>query len=98
MASTRTAAAIRPVESAELASWLGLVNQFRYWQDDLEALRFDDTLRPAGEPVLRLRAWAAGGKLAGGGGGALRGAGSGDAPRAPGLGGAPPAHRRPGFG
>ena len=54
MASTRAALVIRPLEPADLEQWLELVNQFQYWQDDVEALRFDDTLRPAGEPVLRL--------------------------------------------
>ena len=98
MASTRTAAAIRPVESAELTSWLRLVNQFRYWQDDLEALRFDDTLRPAGEPILRLGAWTADGTLVGVAEAALSEDGSRYAARASGLVGVAPEHRRRGLG
>jgi hypothetical protein len=65
MANTRTTFVIRPVEPADLASWLSLVNQVRYWQDDVEALQFDETLRPPDEPMLRLGAWTADGALAG---------------------------------
>ena len=98
MASTRTAVAIRPVEPAELTSWLRLVNQFRYWQNDLEALRFDDTLRPAGEPILRLGAWTADGTLVGVAEAALSEDGSRYAARASGLVGIAPEHRRRGLG
>jgi GNAT superfamily N-acetyltransferase len=98
MASTRAEIAIRPVEPAELASWLGLVNEFRYWQDDVEALRFDDTLRPEGEPVLRLGAWAADGTLAGVAEAVLSEDGSRHQDRAMGLVGLAPAYRRQGLG
>jgi ribosomal protein S18 acetylase RimI-like enzyme len=98
MASTRTALVIRPVEPADLAAWLGLVNQFRYWQDDVEGLRFDDTLRPADEPVLRLGAWTADGALAGVVEAALSEDGSRYEDRAAGVVGIAPAYRRQGLG
>jgi mycothiol synthase len=89
---------IRPVEPADLASWLSLVNQVRYWQDDVEAVRFDDTLRPADEPILRLGAWTADGALAGVAEAALSEDGSRYENRAAGLVGVAPAHRRHGLG
>jgi len=89
---------IRPVEPADLASWLGVVNEVRYWQDDLEALSFDDTLRPAGEPILRLGAWTAEGALAGVAEAVLSEDGSRYADRAVGLVGVPPPYRRQGLG
>jgi ribosomal protein S18 acetylase RimI-like enzyme len=98
MAKTQTGMVIRPVESTELASWLSLVNQVRYWQDDVEALRFDDTLRPPAEPILRLGAWTADGTLAGVAEGALSEDGSRYEDRARGLVGVAPAYRRQGLG
>jgi len=98
MASTRAALVIRPIEAADLVSWLGLVNQFRYWQDDVEALRFDDTLRPAEEPLLRLGAWTGDGALAGVAEAALSSDGSRYEDRAVGLVGIAPAYRRQGLG
>jgi len=98
MASTRTAVVIRPVEPADLVPWLGLVNQFRYWQDDVEAVRFDDTLRPAAEPVLRLGAWTADGALAGVAEAVLSEDGSRYQDRAAGLVGVAFAYRRQGLG
>jgi GNAT superfamily N-acetyltransferase len=98
MASTRTAAVIRPVEAADEASWLGRVNQFRYWQDDLHELRFDDTLRPRDEPLLRLGAWTVDGVLAGVAEAALSEDGSRHKDRAAGLVGVAPANRRQGLG
>jgi GNAT superfamily N-acetyltransferase len=89
---------IRPVESTDLASWLTLVNQVRYWQDDVEAVRFDDTLRPPDEPVLRLGAWAADGALAGVAEAALSEDGSRYEDRAAGLVGVAPVFRRQGLG
>jgi GNAT superfamily N-acetyltransferase len=89
---------IRPVEPADLATWLRLVNQVRYWQDDVEAVRFDDTLRPADEPILRLGAWTADGALAGVAEAALSEDGSRYENRAAGLVGVAPAHRRHGLG
>jgi GNAT superfamily N-acetyltransferase len=98
MASTRAAVEIRPVEPADLESWLSLVNQFRYWQDDVEALQFDDTLRPVGEPLLRLGAWTEAGALAGVAEALLSEDGSRHADRARGLVGIAPAYRGQGLG
>ena len=81
-----------------MAAWLNLVNQVRYWQDDVEALRFDDTLRPAEEPILRLGAWTADGSLAGVAEAALSEDGSRYQDRAAGLVGVAPPHRRQGLG
>ena len=98
MASTRTAFVIRPAEPADLASWLSLVNQVRYWQDDVEALQFDETLRPPDEPILRLGAWTTDGALAGVAEAALSEDGSRYQDRAAGLVGIAPAYRRQGLG
>jgi len=98
MAGTRTGIVIRPVEPADLVPWLGLVNQVRYWQDDVEALHFDDSLRPPDEPILRLGAWTADGALAGVAEAALSEDGSRYQDRAAGLVGVAPAHRRHGLG
>jgi GNAT superfamily N-acetyltransferase len=98
MASTRARVVIESVEPADLGSWLGLVNEFRYWQDDLEALRFDDSLRPAGEPVLRLAAWTADRDLAGVAEAVLSEDGSRHQDRAMGLVGIASAYRRQGLG
>src|ERR1700693_1280847 len=49
------------VERAYVVSWLALVTQVRSGEDDVEALRSDDTRRPPDEPILRLEAWAADG-------------------------------------
>jgi ribosomal protein S18 acetylase RimI-like enzyme len=98
MASTRAGVVLRPVEPADLTAWLSLVNQVRYWQDDVEALRFDDTLRPPDEPILRLGAWSADGALAGVALAALSEDGSRYEDRAAGLVGVAPAYRRQGLG
>src|SRR2546423_1485331 len=98
MASMRVAVTIRPVEPADLGAWLGLVNQVRYWQDDVEALRFDDTLRPADEPLLRLGAWTADGDLAGAAEAVLSEDGSRWDDRAAGLVGIASPYRRQGLG
>lgn len=98
MANTGTAVIIRPVASAEVSPWLDLVNRFRYWQDDADALRFDDSLRPPDEPILRLGAWTADGTLAGVAEAALSEDGSRYQDRAAGLVGVAPAHRRRGLG
>ena len=98
MASARTGIVIRPLEPADLVPWLGLVNQVRYWQDDVEALRFDDSLRPADEPILRLGAWTGDGALAGVAEAALSEDGSRYHDRASGLVGVALAHRRHGLG
>src|ERR1700731_2877834 len=98
MANTRTAFVIRPVEPADLASWLRLVNQVRYWQDDVVALQFDETLRPPDEPLLRLGAWTIDDELAGVAEAALSEDGSRYEDRAAGLVGVAPAYRRQGLG
>jgi mycothiol synthase len=98
MASTRTGVVIRPVDPVELVSWLGLVNQVRYWPDDIEALRFDDTLRPPEEPVLRLGAWTTDLALVGVAEAVLSEDGSRHEDRAMGLVGVAPAYRRHGLG
>jgi ribosomal protein S18 acetylase RimI-like enzyme len=98
MSSTRADVVIRSVAPAELASWLELVNRARYWQDDLEALRFDDTLRPAEEPVLRLGAWTPDGALVGVAEARLSEDGSRYEDRVAGLVGVAPTHRRQGLG
>jgi ribosomal protein S18 acetylase RimI-like enzyme len=89
---------LSPVEPADLTAWLSLINQVRYWQDDVEALRFDDTLRPPDEPILRLAAWSADRVLAGVAEAALSEDGSRYENRAAGLVGVAPAYRRQGLG
>lgn len=98
MARTGTAFQIRSVDAGELDSWLGLVNRARYWQDDRESLSFDDTLRPTGEPFLRVGAWTADGTLAGVGEARLSEDGSRFEDRAQGLVGVVPAFWRQGLG
>ena len=98
MASARTSTVIRPVEPAKLVPWLGLVNQFRYWQDDIGELRFDDSLRPSDEPLLRLGAWTLDGGLAGVAEATLSEDGSRYEDRSAGLVGVAPAYRRQGLG
>src|SRR5256885_14936883 len=56
---------IRPVTGEEVKPWLDLANQHRHWQEDVPGFLFEETLRPAGEPALRLGAWAAEGEVAG---------------------------------
>jgi mycothiol synthase len=98
MAATRMDVVIRPVQRSELPAWLGLANQVRYWQDDVEALLFDDSLRPAEEPVLRLAAWTADRTLAAVAEAALSEDGSRYEDRAAALVGVAPAYRRQGLG
>jgi GNAT superfamily N-acetyltransferase len=56
---------IRPVKAEELKPWLDLANQYRHWQEDVPGFRFEETLRPTGEPSLQLGGWTADGALAG---------------------------------
>ena len=98
MANTGTAVVIRPVAPTEVESWLTLVNQFRYWQDDVNALRFDDSLRPPDEPILRLGARTSDGTLVGVAEAALSEDGSRYENRAAALVGVAAAHRRRGLG
>jgi GNAT superfamily N-acetyltransferase len=81
-----------------MAAWLTTVNQFRYWQDDLDDLYFDDALRAADEPFLRLGAWTADGALAGVAEAALSEDGSRYENRTAGLVGVVPRYRRRGLG
>jgi GNAT superfamily N-acetyltransferase len=98
MASARMATVIRQVGPADMAAWVAGANQFRYWQDDLEDLRFDDTLRPPEEPLLRLGAWVPDGGLVGVAQAALSEDGSRYENRTAGLVGVAPAYRRQGLG
>jgi GNAT superfamily N-acetyltransferase len=56
---------IRPIKAEELKPWLDLANRYRLWQEDVEGFLFEETLRPADEPTLRLGAWTPEGELAG---------------------------------
>ncbi len=93
MAKTGTAFSIRPIEQPDLKPWLDLANAVRYWQEDVEELLFDETLRPPGEPVLRLGAWTVDGQLAAVAGAALSEDGSRYEDRASGLVGVAAAYR-----
>jgi GNAT superfamily N-acetyltransferase len=98
MGAARTAFEIRSVEPPDLESWLDLVNQFRRWQNDTEDLVFDQTLRPADEPLLRIGAWATDGKLAGAAEAVLSEDGSRFEDRAQGFVGVATPYRRQGLG
>jgi len=89
---------IRPVETQELKPWLDLANQFRHWQEDVPGFLFEETLRPANEPSLRLAAWTAEGALAGMAEAALSEDGAPFTDRARGFVAVAPAYRRQGLG
>jgi GNAT superfamily N-acetyltransferase len=89
---------IRPIETEELGPWLHLANQFRHWQTDLNDFLFEETLRPADEPTLRLGAWTAEGVLAGTAEAALSDDGAKLTDRAQGFVAVAPAYRRQGLG
>jgi GNAT superfamily N-acetyltransferase len=89
---------IRPVETEELKPWLDLANQFRHWQEDVKGFLFEETLRPADEPTLRLSAWTGGGVLAGMAEAALSEDGARLTDRASGFAAVAPAYRRQGLG
>src|SRR2546423_8292036 len=89
---------IRPVTGEEVKPWLDLANQHRHWQEDVPGFLFEETLRPAGEPALRLGAWAAEGELAGMAQASLSEDGSPFTDRAQGFVAVAPAYRRPGVG
>lgn len=89
---------IRPVRSEELKSWLDLANQYRLWQEDVEGFLFEETLRPANEPVLRLAGWTPGGELAGMAEAALSEDGAPYTDRAQVFIAVAPAYRRQGLG
>jgi len=89
---------IRPVETEELKPWLDLANQFRHWQEDVPGFLFEETLRPANEPSLRLAAWTAEGALAGMAEAALSEDGAPFTDRARGFVAVAPAYRRQGLG
>ena len=60
-----TAFSIRPVDLADVDAWLALRNQTYIWPAERELYLFSESLRLPNEPVLRLGAWTADGKLAG---------------------------------
>ena len=89
---------IRPVKTEDLKPWLDLANQFRHWQEDVPGFLFEETLRPANEPTLRLGAWTGGGELVGMAEAALSEDGAPFTDRASGFVAVAPAHRRQGLG
>ena len=89
---------IRPVQTEELKPWLDLANQYRHWQEDVRGFLFEETLRPANEPTLRLGAWTSGGVLAGMAEAALGEDGARWTDRADGFVAVAPAYRRRGLG
>jgi GNAT superfamily N-acetyltransferase len=95
---TTTPFSIRPVRAGELKSWLDLANQYRHWQEDVPGFRFEETLRPPGEPALGLGAWTADGVLAGMAEAALSEDGAPFTDRAQGFVAVAPAYRRQGLG
>ena len=52
-------ATIREVGRDDLDEWAALSNQVRAWPTSRGHLLFEDSVRPAGEPFLRLGAWSA---------------------------------------
>ena len=89
---------VRPVETEELKPWLDLANQFRHWQEDVKGFLFEETLRPADEPTLRLSAWTGEGVLAGMAEAALSEDGARLTDRAQGFVAVAPVYRRQGLG
>src|SRR2546430_8917268 len=89
---------IRPVTGEEVKPWLDLANQYRDWQEDVPGFLFEETLRPAGEPALRLGAWTAEGELAGLAQASLSEDGSPFTDRAQGFVAVAAAYRRQGLG
>lgn len=65
MAMAGTAFSIRPLDLADIDQWLALRNQAYVWPAQRDLFLFSESLRLPGEPVLRLAAWTADGKLAG---------------------------------
>jgi GNAT superfamily N-acetyltransferase len=93
-----TPCSIRPVKTEELKPWLDLANQYRHWQEDVDGFLFEETLRPAGEPALRIGAWTDEGELAGMAEASLSEDGSPFTDRAQGFVAVAPAYRRQGLG
>jgi GNAT superfamily N-acetyltransferase len=89
---------IRPVGTEELEPWLDLANRYRHWQEDVPGFLFEETLRPANEPTLRLGAWTADGALAGMAQASLSEDGAPFTDRAQGFVAVAPAYRRQGLG
>ena len=52
-------AVIREVGREDLDEWAALSNQIRAWPTSRDHILFEDAVRPAGEPCLRLGAWSA---------------------------------------
>ena len=88
----------RFLKPEELKPWLDLANQHRHWQEDVPGFLFEETLRPAGEPALRLGAWTAEGELAGMAEAALSEDGAPFTDRARGFVAVAAAYRRQGLG
>jgi GNAT superfamily N-acetyltransferase len=95
---TTTPFSIRLTQPEELKPWLDLGNQFRHWQVDVQEFLFEETLRPADEPTLRLCAWTADGVLAGIAEAALSDDGAKYKDRASGFIAVAPPYRRQGLG
>jgi GNAT superfamily N-acetyltransferase len=98
MSMTETAFSIRPIEQQDLQPWLDLSNQFSHWQEDVQGFVFEETLRPADQPTLRLGAWTSDGALAGMAAAALGEDGARWTDRADGFVAVGPAYRRRGLG
>ena len=56
---------IRPVEPSDPGPWIQLLNECRHWKTDREGFLFEEGLRPAGEPTLRLGAFTGEGETVG---------------------------------
>jgi len=95
---TETTFTIRPLEPEGLQPWLDLANRYRHWQEDVQGFLFEETLRPADEPTLRLGAWTSDGVLAGMAEAALGEDGARWTDRARGFVVVAPAYRRRGLG
>jgi GNAT superfamily N-acetyltransferase len=89
---------IRPVDAGELKPWLDLANQYRHWQEDVPGFLFEESLRQANEPALRLGAWTADGMLAGMAEAGLSEDGAPFTDRARGFVAVAPAYRHQGLG
>jgi GNAT superfamily N-acetyltransferase len=98
MPSSTTAFSIRPVEPQDLAAWLDLANRSRHWQTDIDEFLFEETLRPADQPAIRMGAWAQDGSFAGMAEAALGEDGALWTDRANGFVAVVPTYRRQGLG
>jgi GNAT superfamily N-acetyltransferase len=97
MASTM-AFSIRPLQPQDLQAWVDLSNQSRHWQTGVDEFLFEETLRPADQPAIRLAAWTPDGAFAGMAEAALGEDGALWTDRANGFVAVVPAYRRRGLG